>query len=98
MESEKSKRALVELFNQEIFRTLPNYLSNLMAEGPARMVIRESMRHAMIGVLEQNKEIKDWIHEIVGKAQFSNIPALLSKLDRAQHSDLVLTIFLKVSI
>jgi len=36
--------------------------------------------------------------EIVGKAYFSNISALLSKLDRAQHSDLVLTIFLEVSI
>jgi len=36
--------------------------------------------------------------EIVGKAKFSNISALLSKLDRAQHSDLVLTIFMEVSI
>ena len=40
----------------------------------------------------------DWnpsaICEIVGKAQFSNISALLSKLDWAQRSDLVLTIFL----
>ena len=36
--------------------------------------------------------------EIVGKANFSNISALLYKLDRAQHSDLVLTIFLEVSI
>jgi len=36
--------------------------------------------------------------EIVGKAYFSNISALLSKLDRAQHSDLNLTIFLEVSI
>ncbi len=65
MESEKSKRALVELFNQEIFSALPNYLSNLMAEGPARMVIRESMRHAIVGVLEQNKEIRDWINNEV---------------------------------
>ena len=38
------------------------------------------------------------LREIVGKAYFSNISALLSKLDRAQHSDLVLTIFLEVSI
>ncbi len=32
------------------------------------------------------------------KPNFSNISALLSKLGRAQHSDLVLTIFLEVSI
>ena len=37
-------------------------------------------------------------YEIVGKAYFSNISALLYKLDRAQHSDFILTIFLEVSI
>jgi len=36
--------------------------------------------------------------EIVGKAQFSNISALPPKLDLAQHSDLILTIFMEVSI
>ncbi|MBA1341723.1 MAG: hypothetical protein C5S40_06230 [ANME-2 cluster archaeon] len=36
--------------------------------------------------------------KIVGKATFSNISALLSKLDQAQHSDLILIIFLEVSI
>jgi len=36
--------------------------------------------------------------EIVGKAYFLNISALLSKLDQAQHGDLVLTIFHEVSI
>ena len=43
-------------------------------------------------------EVYGYSYEIVGKAYFSNISALLSKLDRALHSDLVLTIFLEVSI
>ena len=35
------------------------------------------------------------LREIVGKAEFSSISTLRSKLNWAQHSDLVLTIFLK---
>ena len=38
--------------------------------------------------IESLKEHGEIIPEIVGKALFSNISALLYKLDRAQHSDL----------
>lgn len=81
METKKSNRALVELFSEEIFSTLPNYLTHLMAEGPARMVIRESLRQAIIAVLEKNKEIGDWIsNEVTLEEKFNMCYELYKEL------------------
>ena len=56
------------------------------------------LNDCLIAATSLSVGIYEIVTEIVGKAYFSNISALLSKLDRAQHSDLVLTIFLEVSI
>ena len=81
MESKKSNRALVELFSEEIFSTLPNYLSKLVAEGPAKMVIRESIRQAIIAVLEKNKELGDWIsNEVTLEEKFNMCYELYKEL------------------
>jgi len=44
------------------------------------------------------EKVIDILCETVGKALFFNISALRSKLDMAQHNDLVGIIILKVSI
>lgn len=62
-ENSKSYQMLFELFNEEMFGTLPDYLTKLMAQGPATMVLRESMRQATSTILNQNTEFKKWISE-----------------------------------
>jgi len=51
------------------------------------------LNDCLIAATSLSVGINEIVIEIVGKAYFSNISALLSKLDQAQHSDLVFTIF-----
>ncbi len=53
--------SLSELFNEEIFGALPRYLTNLVGEGAASMILRESMRDATINVLKNNTALKERI-------------------------------------
>lgn len=49
---------LFDLFSEELFGTLPTYLTNLLDEGPTSMMLRESMREATKTVLQKNRELK----------------------------------------
>lgn len=51
--------SLTELFNEEIFGALPQYLSDLVGEGAASMILRESMRDATINFLKNNTNLKE---------------------------------------
>ena len=50
--------SLVELFNEEFFGALPNYLEGLAGEGTATMILRESLRDATISVLKNQTYLK----------------------------------------
>lgn len=50
--------SLVELFNEEFFGALPNYLVNLTGEGAASMILRESLRDATISLLKNQSNLK----------------------------------------
>ena len=59
----QSCQMLFELFNEEMFGTLPDYMTKIMAQGPATMVLRESMRQATSTILNQDTEFKKWVTE-----------------------------------
>lgn len=58
-----AKISLAELFNEEIFGALPQYLSDLVGEGAASMILRESMRDATIKLLENNTILKERVND-----------------------------------
>ncbi|MBE0524275.1 MAG: hypothetical protein IBX40_08095, partial [Methanosarcinales archaeon] len=60
---DNSCQMLFELFNEEMFGAFPDHLIKIMAQGPATMVIRESMRKATKTILNQNTEFKKWVTE-----------------------------------
>lgn len=62
-ENRQSCQILFELFNEEMFGTLPDYLTKIMAQGPATMVLRESMRHATTTILKHDTEFRKWLTE-----------------------------------
>jgi hypothetical protein len=45
------------------FGTLPDYMTKIMAQGPATMVLRESMRQAIGTILNQDTEFRKWVTE-----------------------------------
>ena len=55
--------SLVELFNEEFFRALPNYLVDLTGEGPASMILRESLRDATVSLLKKQTNLKKRVDE-----------------------------------
>ena len=59
-----------------------NKMNDLIADTPQQNVVK------IAGIMFLLTLVIPLFNEIVGKALFSNISALLYKLDRAQHSDL----------
>ena len=57
-ETRSAEVSLVELFNEELFVALPNYLVNLAGEGTASMILRESLRDATISLLKDQTNLK----------------------------------------
>ena len=55
--------SLVELFNEEMFGALPKYLTDLVGEGAASMILRESMRDATIKLLKNNTALKERVDD-----------------------------------
>ena len=51
--------SLVELFNEEFFGALPNYLVDLIGEGTASMILRESLRDATVNLLKDQTSLKE---------------------------------------
>lgn len=58
-----AKISLVELFNEEIFGALPQYLTDLVGEGATSMILRESMRDATIKLLKDNTALKERVND-----------------------------------
>jgi hypothetical protein len=45
------------------FGMLPDYMTRIMAQGPATMVLIESMRHAIGTIFNQDTEFRKWVTE-----------------------------------